>query len=216
MRVTPLDTVRASILKLGLPTAIVDRFRSPVAPASPEEALAAEEALLARLQSLPPETIQRFRAAAEKAALALAAKATREAAAALPPSPEDVLREEEERAALLERREADEKAWTAALVTHGKGRVGFLETPRGRVILRAMTVVEADDKSARLAAIESYSMRVQVGREGTLDLVVPSGSHPGRDAVRETLGLYPGLWSDAYDLRDALARGEVEALMGKA
>lgn len=211
-----LDDIQSKIAKLGLPEAIVARFRTH-SPTLPEaELIAAERTLLERLLSIPDAQLQRFRAIGERQAQVAAARATREAAAKLPPSPEDILREEEEALARAEREEADAKAWGEAMKRYGRGRVGHFDTPKGRIILRTMTLAEQDAHAARLAGAEAYQLRVEIGRESVIQSVVPSGSHPSGDAVRATLTEYPGLWGRAYDLRDALAEGTAEELMGKA
>lgn len=154
----------------------------------------------------------RLRAIAERKAQLEAAKKTREAAAALPPSPEDALRAEEEQLARMEREEADEAAWQSALVKHGKGRVGRIRTVEGSIIVRTLTLAESDASGHRIGAAQDSATKTMIGRECTLDVVV----YPARDRVRAMCEARPLLWMKLYEVRDALALGEEDALAGKA
>lgn len=160
----------------------------------------------------PPQIAEKLRQIEARKAAIDAERATRAAAENLPPSPEDVLRAEEENLARMEREEADERAWRAALAKYGKGRVARVHTPAGIIIMRAMTLAEQDANGARIASLDDDMQRTIVAREVTLDAVV----HPAKDAARDVTTRFPGLWVRLYAARDALSVGEVDALTGKA
>ncbi len=160
----------------------------------------------------PPDVEERLNAIRERQSAIEAERANRAEALRLPPSHEDMIRAEEAKLAAMEREEADEKAWLAALAKHGKGRVARVTTPDGIIVLRCMTLSEQDECGARLDGLDNQGQRLTVSREMTLDTVV----YPARDVVRDRTSKYPGVWTRLYAARDALAVGEVDTIMGKA
>lgn len=163
------------------------------------------------VSTLPENIAARLKQIEEQRAQLAAAAATRAVAAALPPSPEQLLREAEEALAREQRQEADAAAWADALTKYGRGRCGRIATVDGAIVMRVATGAESDAASARVSGAPD-AQRVAVARECTLDLVV----HPSRDKARAICDRWPGVWLKCYELRDALASGEENALVGKA
>lgn len=162
--------------------------------------------------AVPPAIAEKLRIIEARKADLAAARATRAAAESLPPSPEDVLRSEEEALARMEREEADEQAWRAALAKHGKGRVVRIPTPGGIIILRARTGAQVDADAARIGGVQNAGGDViTVARDCLMGQTV----HPTLERAGTILEVTPGFWTTLYQARDALDFGQAEDFMGK-
>lgn len=99
-------------------------------------------------------------------------------------------------------RDTKEDAIYANLVDK-HARVKRIRTPRGSIMMRAMTGIEVDASNVRMGRHKSDGDKVLAAREGLKASVL----HPDLVTFCAVLEQYPGVWGELYEARDELITG---------